>query len=457
MRPDEERILGGFGSESIYTANMIHRPIDRRTVLRRAGVSLALPWLEIMSAGGLRAASSPTPPRRFVTFFQPNGVFPDAWNVKGVGRDFALSPILEPLAAFREQMLVMSGIDSCGAGHVKLTGAFLTGTAIQDGVNGVSVDQVIARQIGRTTRFPSIELGTEPPRQGMAGEDPIALANTVSWSTPTQRISPEISPRAAFDRLFSDPSSPEARRAAVQRQSVVDLVLEDAKDLQRRASGRDREKIDEYLAGVRGVELQIERTLHPAEPEWTPLTAPEQVRPPAGIPLNKDEHMRLMLDLLVLTLQTDTTRVATFMSAHGFSRQNFTFLDGVKNDHHGMSHHKNQEALVKEYTTVSRWYAEQVRYLLERMQSIDEGSGNLLDSSVVLYGSEMKDGNGHISKDLPLVLLGSGQGRIQGGRHLVCEKGTPLANMHLTLAREFGAEIENFNGISSGTIDGMFG
>jgi len=428
--------------------------IERRTFLRGVGATLALPWLEIMTARA-RAAQK-LPPRRFVTFFQPNGVFPKAWNVKGEGRDFALSPILEPLAEFKNDMVVLSGIDSCGKGHVKLTGAFLTGTSIENGVNGISVDQVIARQIGKGTRFSSLELGTEPPRQGMAGEDPIALANTVSWSSATQRISPEISPRAAFDRLFRDPASPEARRAAENRRSVVDLVLEDAKALQKIASGRDKEKIDEYLDGVRGVEQQIERTMNPPAPEWTAITVPDLKRPPAGIPLNKDEHMRLMLDLLVLALQTDTTRVATFMSAHGFSRQNFTFLDGVKNDHHGMSHHKNQEALVKEYTTVSRWYAQQVQYLLTKMRGINEGNGSLLDNSIVLYGSEMKDGNGHIKEDLPLVLIGKGQGRVKTGQHLALDKGTPLANLHLTIAQQFGAEIPSFNKVSTGTLNGLF-
>ena len=430
--------------------------IERRTLLRGIGASLALPWLDIMAPRSLQAAAISTPPRRFVTFFQPNGVFPKAWDVTGTGRDFVLSPILEPLAEFRDDMLVLSGIDSCGKGHVKLTGAFLTGTAIENGVNGVSVDQVIARKIGKGSRFASIELGTEPPRQGMAGDDPIALANTVSWSSPTQRVSPEISPIAAFDRLFRDPSSPQAMRAAENRRSVVDIVLDDAKNLQRVASGRDRQKIDEYLDGVRAVEQQIERTMNPPAPEWSPITTPKMDRPSPGIPMSKDQHMRVMLDLLVLALQTDTTRVATFMSAHGFSRQNFTFLDGVKNDHHGMSHHKNEESLVKEYTEVSRWYAQQVQYLLAKMRGIEEGNGTLLDNSIVLYGSEMKDGNGHIKEDLPLVLLGKGQGRLQTGRHLACDKGTPLANLHLTIARQFGVEIDSFNKASTGTIEGIF-
>lgn len=430
------------------------RRLSRRAMLRAAGVAVALPWLEIMQPRRAIAAAV-RPPRRFVTFFQPNGVFPAAWDVSG-GRDFTLSTILEPLAPFRDRMTVLSGLDSCGKGHVKMTGAFLTGRAIEDGVNGVSVDQVIAAHGGGATRFASIELGTEPPRQGMVGEDPIALANTISWSTPTRRISPEISPRAAFDRLFRDPNSPEARREAADQRSVVDLVLEEARGLQRQASGRDRQKIEEYLDGVRGVERQIERTLDPPPRDWQPPSDPVRRRPPAGIPESKAEHMGIMLDLLVLALQTDTTRVATFMSAHGFSRQNFTFLDGVKNDHHGMSHHKHDPALVAEYTTVSVWYAEQVRGLLERMARIDEGDGTLLDNAVVLYGSEMKDGNGHIKEDLPLVLLGGGQGRLPGGRHVALPKGTPLANLHLTLAREFGVPLEDFNGSSTGTLDGLF-
>ena len=166
--------------------------------------------------------------------------------------------------------------------------------------------------------------------------------------------------------------------------------------------------------------------------------------------------MKLMLDLLVLALQTDTTRVATFMSAHGFSRQNFTFLDGVKNDHHGMSHHKNQDALVHEYTTVSRWYAGQVRYLVEKMKAVDEGNGTLLDNSLVLYGSEMKDGNGHIKEDLPLVLLGGAQVRLRTGRHIAFAPGTPLADLHLTLARQFGVEMESCNNTGRSTLNGLF-
>jgi hypothetical protein len=429
-----------------------YQPISRRTCLRGLGTAVALPWLDIMSPNTLRAASAKKPPLRFVTLFQPNGVFPGDWNIEGDDKNFELSPILEPLSDFRNEMIILNGIDGAGNGHVKLTAAFLTGVSLENGVNGISVDQMLARAIGKTTRFPSIVLGTEPPRQGFAGQEPVGLANTVSWISPTQRISPEINPRVAFDRLFRDTQSPEARREAINRQSVVDSVLQDAKALRRRGSKQDAQKLDEYLAGIRSVETQINRTLNPPEPEWTPLQPAKMDTPADGIPRRRDEHMRLMIDMIVLALQTDTTRVATFMSANGFSRQNFTFLDGVKSDHHSMSHHKNQASLIAEYTTVSRWYAAQVAYFLEKMQAISEGDSNLLDNSIVLYGSEMKDGNGHVKEDLPLVLFGKGQGQLRPGRLINCPTGTPVANLHLSLLQKFGVETESFNNRSTGVI-----
>ncbi|HWA98299.1 MAG TPA: DUF1552 domain-containing protein [Pirellulales bacterium] len=180
---------------------------------------------------------------------------------------------------------------------------------------------------------------------------------------------------------------------------------------------------------------------------------PEQfVNPADGIPARRDEHLRLMIDLLVLAFWTDTTRVGTLMTAHGFSRQNFSFLDGVSSDHHGMSHHKHQADAVREYTIVSRWYIEQFAYLLDRMKAIDEGDGSLQDHTVVLYGSEMKDGNGHIRENLPIVLAGRGSGVLRPGEHVMLAEHSPLANLHLTLAQKFGCELDHFNEASTGTL-----
>lgn len=426
--------------------------ISRRTALRGLGATLALPCLDIMR-GTSRAEQAAAPPVRLACVFQPNGVYPKAWDVEGTGNQFRLSTILEPLAALQQQLLVVSNLDNVNTrGHVQMTGAFLTGTPIKGLRNGVSLDQLVAQKIGQETPLASLELGTEPPRQGNAGE-PIAFANTVSWNTPTTRLNPEINPAVAFDRLFRGGDSPAARRAASDQQSIVDLVLEDARSLRAKASHNDRQKLDEYLGSVRSVEQRIQRTLNPPQRSWIPPTRPDKlVRPADGIPQQRDEHLQVMMDLMVLAFWTDTTRVGTLMTAHGFSRQNFSFLDGVTSDHHGMSHHKNQENLVGEYTRVSRWYIEQFAYMLEKMKRIDEGHGSLLDNTVVLYGSGMKDGNGHVRQNLPILLAGSGGGMLKTGRHVVLDKGTPLANLHLTLAHKFGIEIDSFNQASTGTL-----
>jgi hypothetical protein len=431
--------------------------ISRRTLLRGLGASLALPSLEIMAPAA--RASGGVAPVRLLSLFQPNGVYPRAWDVTDLaGGGFELSPILSPLRGLMGDFSVVSGLDTCGRGHVQMTGAFLTGLPMVGQRNGVSLDQQVARQIGHLTPLPSIELGTEPPRQGNASGEPIAYANTVSWSTETTRVSPEVNPQVAFDRLFRGHTGPEAERRAANRRSVIDLVLEDAKALRKRASGSDGRKLDEYLEAVRGVELRVEKTLSPPERDWTPPTGPGEgdlARPGPGIPGRRDEHLRLMMDLMVLAFWTDTTRVGTLMTAHGFSRQHFSFLPGVTGDHHGMSHHKNKPETIAEYTRVSTWFIEQFAYLLGRMKSIREGDGTLLDHSVVLYGCGMKDGNGHIPVDLPLLVAGRGGGRLRPGQHLTAPKGTPHSNLLLTLGQTMGLEIDQFNGVSTGTLSGL--
>ena len=438
--------------------------ISRRSVLRGIGATLALPTLEIMGGGtklsaAASAASVPTSssgaPLRLACIFQPNGVYPKAWDVTGEGSNFELSPILAPLNNLKEHITVVSGLDNTGQGHVQMTGAFLTGLPITNGRNAMSLDQMVAKRIGGDTPLPSIELGTEPPRQGNASGEPIAFANTVSWSSETTRVSPEINPQVAFDRLFRSHSGPEAERRAARRKSVVDLVLDDAKSLRLKASSVDQHKIDEYLESVRAVEMRLDKTLNPPERSWNPPTKPELERPADGIPKDRDAHLKLMIDMMVLGFWTDTTRVGTLMTAHGFSRQNFSFLDGVSSDHHGMSHHKNQQDAVRQYTAVSRWYVSQLAYMLEKMSSIDEGDGSLLDHTTVVYGSSMKDGNGHRKENLPILLAGHAGGAIKGGQVVRTKPGTPLANLHLSLARNFGLDLGSFNGASTGGVVGL--
>lgn len=429
--------------------------IKRRTFLRGVGVAIALPMLDIMGPTSRAMAAGAKAPIRFITVFHPNGVYPAAWDVDGVGKDFTFSPILEPLKNVRDDITILSNLDNeASGGHVSMTSAFLTGVGVKDNRCAVSLDQVIARKVGGDTLLPSITLGTEPPRQGNAGAGkPIAYANTISWTSSTTRISPEINPAVAFDRMFRTRSSPEARRQARDQRSVLDLVMDDAKALRRQASTSDRHKLDEYLESVRSTEVSIEKALNPPKRSWQPSSTPTLRRPEDRIPRERDKHLKMMIDLMVLALQTDTTRVASLMTAHGFSRQNFSFLDGVNSDHHGMSHHKEQDTAIREYTKVSRWYASQFAYLLERLKGIDENGASLLDNAVVMYGSSMKDGNGHQRQNLPIILAGRAGGTIHPGGHVVLDKGTPLANLHVTIMNKFGITGDSFNGLGNGAID----
>ncbi len=421
--------------------------LDRRTVLRGMAAAVGLPYLEAMTPARTSAAEAP---KRFVTLFQPNGVYPPAWDVKGMGADYEFSPILEPLRAHRKDIQIISNLGTNAKGHVAATSAVLTGTPLQVTANdpafvpkmGISIDQLLAQKLGRQTRLASLELGTEPPRAGGENNLPISFASTVSWSGPSTKVDPEISPRAVFDRLFG---SKDLRQSALENKSLLDRILEDSKKLSRKVSAADRRKLDEYLTSVRDVEQRVERTLAPApETGWKPLTKVTMEPPPEGIPSKRDIHLKLMMDILLLALQTDSTRIVTLMMAHGFSRQNFSFLDGVKGDHHSISHHKESPELTLPYTIVSRWYISQYAYLIERMKQIDEGGTSLLDRSIVLYACELRDGNGHTTRNLPVVVAGRAGG-LKPGRHVVLPANTPLANLHLTLAQRMGLELEKFN------------
>jgi len=424
--------------------------ISRRAMLRGAAASVSLPLLEVMARG---AGSRPAPPTRLVCLFQPNGVYPKAWDVTGVGKDFQWSPILEPLAPFRDDVLIVSNLGTPARGHVAATSAILTGTPLQEiggdqvafvPKMGVSLDQFVAQKIGSQTRLPSLELGTEPPRSGGENNLPISFASTVSWSGPSTKVDPEINPRAVFDRLFG--SKQNAREQALENRRLVDRILEDSRRLMRQVSSADKRKLDEYLASVHDVDKRIDDTLNPksASSGWKPKSKPSIAPPEEGLPAGRDVDLRIMMDLLLAALQTDSTRVITLMMAHGFSRQNFSFLAGVKGDHHSISHHREQPELTVPYTTISRWYISQFAYLIEKMKGIDEGGATLLDNSIVLYACELRDGNGHITRNLPIVLAGRGGG-IRPGRHVQPPVNTPLANLHLTLAQRMGIDTAKFN------------
>lgn len=437
--------------------------VSRRAVLRGMGVTLALPFLDATEAAlGAARLKAHAAPVRIATLFHPNGVYPQNWDAEGEGPTYTLSRILKPLEPVREDVSVISNLGTGAKGHVGATSSFLTGTPLHKKAAGrintpnmgTSLDQFIAERVGHRNSIASLEVGTEPPRSGGENGLAISYANTVSWRSDSTKVDPEIEPQAVFDRLFG--VSEKTREELADEASIIDHVLQDAKALRRRGSEADRRKLDEYLTSVRDVEKRIHRNLAPdsKEVDWKPAIEPELFRPDAGIPATRDEHLRQMLDLIVLAFQTNTTRVATFMMAHGFSRQNFTFLNGVSGDHHSISHHKENPELTEPYTIVSQWYVSQLVYLVERLKSIPERDGRtLLDNTMILYGSALKNGNGHTTQDLPILLAGRGGGALKPGRRIILPEETPIANLHLSLARNMGVATDRFNNSTGAVAD----
>lgn len=456
------------------------KPLSRRTVLKGLGATLCLPLLEAMRPmRALGAATTAKSPVRLAVLYMPNGVCPGAWTPQGAGRDFQLSPILQPLAAHKDDLLVLrhlwNAASNTGDGHYVKTGGFLTGTTItrttgSDLRSGaVSMDQVIAKQIGHMTPLPSLELGVEPPATGVdtnVGYTQLYGAH-ISWSTPTTPLTKEINPKAAFDRLFRSKTPGHAADSTKDR-SVIDLVLEDAKRLQRKLGAEDRMKLDEYLQSVRSVEQRIEwdakrqretvRSDPLAEKAIAELGAridaymdPARVSERRG---NHTEQVRLMLDLMVHAFWTDSTRVSTFMFGNAVSSRNFSFLEGVSGGHHQISHHQNNEAKKEEYRRINVWHLEQFAYMLDRMKAIREGDATLLDNSMLLFGAGMHDGNAHDPRNLPLVLAGRGGGTLATGRHLTYEKNTPLTNLFVGLLNRMGAPTDRFSD-STGELAGL--
>ena len=452
-------------------------------MLKGVGAMMSLPMLEAMGPFTATAASNSSRkgkhPVRLAVLYLPNGVNPHAWTPKGVGREFELSPILEPLASHKNDLLVLTELwnaaSNTGDGHYVKTGGFLTGTTItrttgSDLRSGaVSMDQVVAQHVGNLTPLPSLELGIEPPATGVdtnVGYTQLYGAH-ISWSTPVTPLAKELNPKLAFDRLFR--SNTASRRAEAARdQSVIDLVLEDARRLQRKLGQADQQKLNEYLDSVRSVEKRIEfdAKRQRADVLEDPLARkaiedlgrridvysdPARVSERRG---NHTEHVRLMLDLMVLGFWTDSTRVSTFMFGNAVSGRNFSFLDGVKGGHHQTSHHENDKEKLEQYKRINTWHMAQLAYMLDKMKAVKEGEGNLLDNSMVLFGAGMRDGNAHNPHNLPVVLAGRGGGTLSPGRHLVYEKNTPLCNLYVSMLNRLGTPMEKFSD-STGELPGL--
>lgn len=439
---------------------------SRRTALKGLGVSLALPWLESIAPAATGGAAA-VAPRRMAFLFVPNGVNLQHWMPRREGFGYDLPYILEPLANVRDDLLVLSGLthdkgraNGDGPGdHARSASVFLTGAQPRktDGSNirsGISVDQAAARQIGHATRFASLELGCEPGRSagGCDSGYSCAYSSNISWASESSPVGKEVNPRLVFQRLFANGSAGESERSQAQRdalrQSILDYVADDAERIQRRLGRSDQRKLDEYLTGVREIERRIERSR--SEGAESDLV---DVPSPAGIPDDYGEHIRLMCDMMVLAFQTDSTRVATFMFADAGSNRSYRPID-VPDGHHDLSHHGGDAVKLDKIRRINRFHVTQLAYLLERMKSIQEADGTLLDNSMIVYGSGLSDGNRHNNEDLPILLAGRGGGTIDPGRHVRFPHETPLTNLYMSMLDRVGASVE-FIGDSTGRLSGL--
>lgn len=418
-----------------------NRPLSRRTLLRGAGAALALPWLEAMLPKARAAVAAPGP-KRFAALFMPNGVHPFEWTPSGQGRDFELSTSLRPLQSHRDQILVLTNLwnqaSDFGDGHYVKTSGFLTCTTISKSLgidlncNGISLDQVMAAETGRWTPLPSLELSINPVSIGVDGNVGYTrvYGSHVSWRGPTQPVAREINPRLVFERLFRAVRPEKAGQLRDLR--LLDQVLDDAKSLRQRLGVRDRQRIDEYLQTVRSLEERLQRS-RSNDVRWQPRAQVDAGAKPDGIPDRHQDHVRLMLDMIALAFQTDTTRVSTFMFGNAVSGTSFSFLDGVDGGHHEISHHQRDQDKLRQYQLINHWHVEQYAYLLDKLAAMEEGEGSVLDNSVVLFGSGLRDGDRHSPHNLPIVVAGRGGGRLDTGQHLRFGTDTPLSNLYLSL------------------------
>ena len=441
------------------------KSLPRRTFLRGVGASLALPLLDGMVpafAAVRKTAAGPVP--RLFTGYVPNGVIMDAWTPAREGARFDLPVTLEPLAPFKEQLVVVSGLADApafplpgeGTGdHVRAAATFLTGvhpkkTEGADIRGGISMDQIAARVLGTDTVLTSLELSLDPNELIGACEAgwSCAYSNTLSWSNATTPLPMENQPRAVFERLFGDASdtTPEARQTRLREdRSILDSLVHEVADFRRSLGPTDRDKVTQYLEAIR----DIERRIQLAEAQ-SARELPELARPTGGIPDTFAEHARLMFDLQVIALQADMTRVITFMMSREVSPRTYPELD-IPDPHHGLSHHQNRPEQMAKLARVNRHHIEQLAYFMDRLRATPDGDGTLLDQVMIQYGCGISDGNQHLHVNLPILVAGGGAGTLTGGRHLRVAEDTPLTNLHLSMLEKLGARTERL-GDSTGTL-----
>ena len=433
--------------------------INRRTLLRGVGAAIALPALDAMFPALAAPAKSVKQALRVGVVYVPNGIVMKDWKVVETGRNFAFSRILKPLEPFRSDITLLSGLanhaaeQAQGGGHAKATGSFLSGakpkyTAGPDVHAGLTFDQIAARRWSSETRVASVQIGCEDAR--MVGNcdtgSSCAYTNTLSWKDPDTPLAVEVNPRSVFERLFgaADPSLPPDVRArrALYRKSILDQTRESTKSLMTGLGPSDQRKMDEYLTGVREIEMRIAASER------------EQIIPaiekPSGIPFEYPEYVKLMFDLQVIAFQADLTRVSTMMLGREGSVRTYPEI-GVPDPHHPLTHHRGHPDFIEKVTKINCFHVELFAKFVERLKATSDGDGTLLDHSAILYGSALSDGNAHSNVDLPLLVAGHAGG-LRGGQHMAAESGTPVANLFVQMLNCVGIETASFAD-SNGQLD----
>jgi hypothetical protein len=430
--------------------------LPRRTFLRGIGVTLALPLVDAMVPALTAQAPATRPVRRFAATYLPHGNLLSQWTPATAGAGYEMTPILSPLARFRDQMVVVSGTSGgptvLNGGHAVAPASYLTGnvqpkqTEGSDILNSITVDQVIARAIGQDTLFPSLEIATEDFSTLIGACDTgysCTYMNTISWAGPTSPNPMETNPRAVFERMFGGSGTPAQRMARMQTdRSILDSITGASQRFQSGLGRADRTRIAEYLEHVREIERRIEKAEKQAVTQPTDLTAP------IGPPEAYDDHVSVMFDLMALAFQADVTRVFTFMMMRDVSSRSFPQI-GVPDPHHALSHEANGRGddpnqKVK-FARVNAHHASLFASFVDKLKATPEGNGTILDNSMILYGSCMGNANDHTHNPLPLVVVGGGAGQMTKlGHHIATPDQTPTADLMLSLAQKAGAQIDSF-------------
>ncbi|MBM62636.1 MAG: hypothetical protein CL484_06765 [Acidobacteria bacterium] len=434
------------------------RAIPRRTVLQGLGTTLALPLLDGMVPALTAVSRTPArPTNRLGVVYVPNGIVMDQWTPTTEGAGFEITPILQPLAHFRDRLLVISGLSNKGPDPIHETGAtsFLTGmppkrTQGSQLRAGISMDQQVAKVFGQHTQLASLELALESGDDvgTCGGGYTCAYTNTISWRSPTTPLPMETNPRVVFERLLGDVggTDPAARLARIEEnRSLLDAVTDKVAQLRRDLGSHDRNKLGEYLEAVRDIERRIEKAEAQVDQQLP------EIAPPLGIPSLFDEHAKLMFDLQVLAYQTDLTRVISFMVSREYSGRTYPEI-GVPEAHHPTSHHQNDQEKIAKLTKINAYHTTLLSYFLDKLDATPDGSGSLLDNMTLLYGGGLSDGNRHSSENLPILVAGGGAGLLKGGRHVQCVDPTPMSNLHVTLMDKFGVPADSF-GSSTEDLD----